>query len=835
MDTNFLNPRLADVEPDHQNGDSESEIEEIIEEAGEAGEAEEVGETVYIRICRAVTLAGIFLLPLFFLPWTTSVLEFNKEILLVGLAGAALILWLLDVVVSGRLTWRPNSVDAAVGSVLAASALAALFSISRFKSLFGSTGSLSESLVVIVSLSIFYFVAVHSFHDKGEKIKTVLGFSLFFALLFGTLNLLGLGIFKVFTRLSDGQGISMFQFAAEKTFNTVGSINSLGLLAAAALPIFYRFKDSSKMYSFVGKAGIFIALVLLVIINWWVLWVVAIAGMASLIAMESLINRQNSDAEKKFRLARFLFPMTVIVLAVFLIIVNFNLSSLKQDLPIEVAPSFGLSGDIAVQVLKKSPIFGYGPENFSLAFDKYGAGSLANTTLSGVKFFDSTSQIINYAVDGGILLLAALVFLFLALGRAIIKSFSEAGQARLSDGQAKFQENDSGIVSALIALIAGMFLFPFNITIMFLFYVIVALTVLALWGDELKTVNVEDRASTSLVSSLGFIGGLILVLIGSYFSAIIYISDFKYAQALNSAKSDEAIQLLVQAINWNGNDDRYYRTASQAALNLLAEELNKKPADQDKAEKVQNYIASSINLAKRATEIGPKEANNWANLGSVYQSLLGFVDGVEKPSEDAYLRAADLRPGDASYFNQIGMTYFASADLSRQLALAGGANAAKFQAAVSPALSKAEENFKKATNLASNFGLAIYNLGVVYDRQGRINEAISQLEKIMPYNSNQPGLAFELGLLYYRAGKKNEAFNELQRAVLLSPDFANARWYLAMIYEERQDIPSAIEQLEKILSIETNKDNEVVLTKLEELKDGKKTIPPQKVTDQKPL
>ena len=105
----------------------------------------------------------------------------------------------------------------------------------------------------------------------------------------------------------------------------------------------------------------------------------------------------------------------------------------------------------------------------------------------------------------------------------------------------------------------------------------------------------------------------------------------------------------------------------------------------------------------------------------------------------------------------------------------------------------------------------------------------------MPFNSNQPGLAFELGLLYYRVGQKDKAFNELQRAVLLSPDFANARWYLALIHEERQDFASAIEQLEKVLSVEANKDNAEVLAKLKQLKNGQKTFPPKKVTDQKPL
>ncbi|MEX2090758.1 MAG: hypothetical protein WD989_01335, partial [Candidatus Paceibacterota bacterium] len=542
MNSNFLEPRLV--------SENSYNPEEYY--------SHEPGETIYLKLCRAVVLAAVFLVPLFFLPWTTSVLELNKQMLLIVLSGAALILWLLHVVVSGRLLWRPNSVDAAVGSVLAASALATLFSLTRFKSLFGLTGSLSESLIVVLGLSILYFVTVHSFQDKGKSVKMVMVTSLCLALLYGVLQLFGLYIFKYLN-------ISILKFTESNAFNSIGSVNSLGLLGAVALPVFYRFKGSGR-YSYVGKIGAFLALALLVILNWWALWVVAIAGMAFLIAVESMADRQGGEM-RKFRLARFIFPMTVIVLGVFLMIVNFNLSALKAGLPIEVAPSFGLSGQVAADVLKKSPAFGYGPENFSLAFDRFGVSSLSNTTLSSAKFFDSTSQIMNFAVSGGVVLLVAIAFLLLVLALAVFKRFNGAESSE-----------NAGVVSALGALVIGMFLYPFNLTLMFLFYAVVALTVLALWRDESKTLDVEEKASTSLISSLGFIGGLILVLVGAYFGASVYVSDLKYAQALSTESSDKAVQLLVESINWNGNDDRYYRAAAQVALNLLVEELNKKPA-----------------------------------------------------------------------------------------------------------------------------------------------------------------------------------------------------------------------------------------------------------------
>ena len=757
-------------------------------------------ETAYNSAARWLLTVGVFLLPLFFLPWTTSVLEFNKQMLLLALAGGALILWLLHVVVSGQLSWRFTPIDKGVAGMLVAVSLSTIFSVARFKSLFGLTGSLSDSLVTVLSLTIFYFGVVNVFDDKGLGARKALGYSLFAVLLFGVLQMLGVYVLK-------------FSFAMARGFNTAGSINALGMVAAVALPVFHKSKILIFRYLNFSRIGTILALVVLVVLNWWILWTVAIAGMAAMIALDSWNN-------PGFKVSRFLLPMTVIVLGVFLLVINFNLNSLKSSFPIEVAPSYGLSGDVAASVLKKNTAFGYGPENFSLAFDQYGASKLANTSLSDAKFFDATSQVMNWAVQGGFVVLAAFAFLLWLLAGGMFKK--------------GLTEENIGILSGVTALAVGTFFYPFNLTLMFMMYVMMGLMALALWGDEQKVFNVEERASTSLISSLGFIGGLILVLVGAYFGATLYISDVKYAQAITGKDLNRSVDALVQAINWNGQDDRYYRVSSQAALALLSAELNKKD-DPDRTTKVQNYLASSINLAKQATQVDPREVNNWSNLGDVYQNLMGFVDGIDKLAEDSYLKAADLRVGDASFYNKIGSMYLAKADIDRQLASNGGANAAKFQGDVAPALGKAEENFKKAIDISSNFGLAIYNLGAVYDRMGKVKDAIGQLEKIAPYNSNQPTIAFELGLLYYRDGQKDKALNQLQRAALLSPNFSNARWYLGLLYEEQQNIPAAIEQMQKILAIDANKDNQAVLTKLDQLKNGKKTIPPKKVLDQQPL
>src|SRR3989338_10110518 len=148
-------------------------------------------ETSYGKVSRGLLVVGVFLLPLFFLPWSSSILELNKQLLLLVLAGGALILWLLHVVVSGQLLWRSNPLDKGVTTLLVAVVLSTIFSLDRFKSLFGLTGSLSDSLMTIFALSVFYFGVVNLFDDKGVKAHTTLVYSLFFVLLFGVLNMFG--------------------------------------------------------------------------------------------------------------------------------------------------------------------------------------------------------------------------------------------------------------------------------------------------------------------------------------------------------------------------------------------------------------------------------------------------------------------------------------------------------------------------------------------------------------------------------------------------------------------------------------------------------------------
>lgn len=786
-----------------------SEATLAVSSEGRESQAEVEGTKVYKTIVRWALMVGAFLMPILFLPWTTSVLELNKSLLLLVVAGVGLIAWLLSLVSSGRFLWRANVFDKAVLAVFGVSVVTTIFSISRFNSLFGTAGNLASSLMMVCAFTVVYFLIVNSAEDEGQSLTSLISTSLSIVLLFGVLQILGLHILKY---------IDVLKFTDSNAFNSVGSANALGVLAAVSLPLLGGSKNRGWI-RYLHMVGVASAIVVLMVLNWWVIWTIAIVGMAGWITFESL-------AYEKFSISRFIIPMTVIVIGVFLMVVNFNFTALKSKLPVEVAPSFQLSGQVAKSVFKENLATGYGPTNFSLAFDKYGASEIAESTISNAKFSAGTSEMFTSVTNSGLLMVLALL--------VVVWAFVQGVTRYIRDKQSVHRANAQYVWATLCALGAAFLLYPFNMTLMFMAYVVLALVVLTLWGKNSKVYDAEHNVAVSLASSLGFIGGLILVLVGAYFGISAYIGDVQYAKALGNQDIVKASEGVVSAINWNSQSDAYYRTASQAALGLLSQELKKKAdkADTQQATRVQNYMGSAVNLAKKATELGPRESSNWSNLGNVYQNLLGLVGGVDALSASAYEKASELRPGDPSFNNQIGNLYLAESQLLRQAA-AGNQNANQLIQQANTALGLAEVNFKKAIEMSNNFGLAIYNLGVVYDQEGKLPEAIKQLEKIAPFNSDQPNLLFELGLLYYRNGDKDKAFNTLQQVLVLQPNYANASWYLALIYEERKDIPNAINLLKKILAVEENRDNQTVLDKVQQLEAGQTTT--GKVINQKPI
>ena len=481
---------------------------------------------------------------------------------------------------------------------------------------------------------------------------------------------------------------------------------------------------------------------------------------------------------------------------------------------------------IAKKVLNANPLFGVGPENFPLAYDLYKPDSINNTVFWNARFSEATSELFNSIISFGavgflgfILLLAAGFYL-------------------------GFKNKDKNLLPIFGVLAAVWFLYPFNMTLGFSFWFTLGLLALSASNEDAKlALELEKSSKRSLVAIISFIGIMALSAISFYYVISRYAANIKFARALTSDNVDLQTQFLVDAINLDRREGIY----SRALVNLLVSRINQEAKSLNSAKtaeerqniisRIQNFSTTAINLGSETTQTNPRDPLNWFSRALVYENLINVIDGSGEWTVKMYSEYSKLSPKDPLPYLKSGNINLAQAEFLRQVLLQNAnlnaQSRTSFQNEILASLNLAEENYKKAIELKPNYILAIYNLGAVYEREGRVKDSIRQLEITKAVNPSDANISLQLGLLYYRDNQKDKSFNEFQRAIAIFPDFSNARWYLALLYEERGQINNALDELYKIR--EFNPDNQVLENKISELEKGIRKIPPQRVTGITPL
>jgi tetratricopeptide (TPR) repeat protein len=100
---------------------------------------------------------------------------------------------------------------------------------------------------------------------------------------------------------------------------------------------------------------------------------------------------------------------------------------------------------------------------------------------------------------------------------------------------------------------------------------------------------------------------------------------------------------------------------------------------------------------------------------------------------------------------------------------------------------------------------------------------------------NDIGVLFQLGLLYYQDNNLDNSRLSLERAISLNENYANARYFLGLIYDKQGDKDKAIEQFENIAK--TNPDNQEIQKILNNLMAGRSALkeisPPAKAPEKR--
>lgn len=753
------------------------------------------------KYARWLIYALVFLVPLFFLPWTSDILEFNKQFLIFALSVAALILYLAQIVRTGRLAITRSPFNFAALIFLASALVVSIFSDFKYQSVFGGFGAgFYQSFISSVSFAVFFFVAFNVFSFSGisakeerDNLLNIFGLSVFISLVIGTLEIFGVPLFEAL-------GIT-----ADRALNTVGSANSLGVMAALLLVFsLSRMGFTGRRFGYLRLPALLLSFFLLLLFNWWVLWVIAISGLVLALVCSLMVD---------WRISNYFWHSTIIILGVVFILLNLNLAGVFGiSLPLEIAPSFSASFEMTKRVLAKDTFFGVGPENFQLAYDLYRPQSINDTAFWNTRFSEAASEMFTAAVSLGVVGLAAFLFLIWTGLKAGLK--------------------DRALLPLFIVLVAAWVLYPFNVVIGFAFWFLLFLLALSYSKkDDNLVIDLERSPRHSLATSVSFVGIMILAVIGFYFMAIRYVGDIKFVQAVTASDPNQQTELLVEAVNLVRGEDVYSRSLGVLLVSRISQEVANLNSAKNETERqgavsrIKNFSASAINLMSDLTGRHGRDSANWFARAQVYESLTNIIEDSNQWAIRMYGEHSKVSPFDPTPFFRIGTVSLNRVESLRQV------NGQPPE--ILENLKMAEENFMKAVQLKSNYILAIYNLGVVYEREGRVKDAIRQLEITKSANSLDPNIAFQLSLLYYRDNQKEKSLNELKRAVAIFPDFSNARWYLALFYEERGDLDGALAELYKIK--ELNPDNDILTGKISDLEKGRRSLPPQKITGIKPL
>ncbi len=734
----------------------------------------------------------LFLIPIFFLPFTQNFLDFPKQFLALILIFLSLIGWVGKGIFKGKFFLRENrAFYLALILILFSLLTSSLFSISSNISFFGSPMVVADSFISFLLFITLAFLIINSF-EKKEEFFPFLFFFLSAGAIAGIIN-----IFQVY-----GAFILPFEFTKVISFNTIGTTNSLALFAAVLLPLSLVLTFNSKGYLKTVLALIsLIFFINIVLINFRVSLAVLTIGFLILFVFCL------KDQKNKIKPLWASLLMLGLIASIFFYFFPSQIFGFPV-LPTEISLGFNSEAHILRGSFNegiKNMIVGTGPGTFIFNYSKHRSPILNQTLFWGTRFSEGSTSFLDWLLTKGVLGIIALTFLYFSIVYFGIKDL-------IKSEVKNFYEVKVGFFAGALGLIIAGFYYNFNFVIYFTFFFLLAGFILFLSSDSKKKEIDISSHSAIIVANLV----LILLVIGSfsifflqgqkYFAEVKYLRGVQAAQVMNF---EQAIGFFEEAIQLNPSFDIYRRDLSQLYLskaNMIAEDPNL--TMEQKRALISQAILMGDERINEAIELAPYNVANWNVKGFFYRNLIGIPEAVEVAIQ-SYKRAAELEPASPFIFGEKGRVYV----LAAQEAAGKGQFDLKEQN-----LNLALDNLIASIQLKSDYALAHYLMAIVYDQKGDLGEAISKLEQTKIIAPLDEGIAFQLGLLHWRKENLDRAEQELTRAIELNPEYANAYYVLGFVYDKKGQMERAKQAFEKVAQIDPN--NQEIRQVLENLKKG---------------
>jgi O-antigen ligase/Flp pilus assembly protein TadD len=608
------------------------------------------------------TVLLAFLIPLFFLPFTSEFYEFNKQALLVAGAVILTVAWFGKMWAEKELRFVRTPLDLPILLFVLVYIITTIFSLSPFVSLFGHFGRFNGGLITIISYALLYFVYVNNVRSLDHIKRIAWGISLSATLLaiHGLLQYFGIYLIP-------------WDVARNRFFTPAGSPNALALFLMAALPVMLSLiavsrQNPLKIIFTIGSVASFAYIAL---VGGGPSPVVGLLIGAAL----ALVIFFYFAREATFGKNRTLFTaLAVIFLALSSLIVPVVRDRLPvdfRDIPKEVNLDWGSSWAIAASTLRDRPIQGSGPDTFLFDFTRFRDVSLNSTPYWNLRFDRANSELLQVLATMGLLGLAAFLFFVyraVKLGLAYLPKEKELETHTLSVGFA------AGALSLItLAVLFGYF----STATAFMLWLSLALLV-RLWVEEKQVVvkstvisipvgGQATEGRRDILPALVFFPAVVIAALFLFIFGRMYMAEAYFQQSLVAAQANDGratYDAQVQALQMGQlgqstfqirvDRDIYHRTFASTNL-LLANSL----AGQENpdATTVQQLVSQSINEARLAKDLNPWDVNNWEQLATIYRNLINFAEGSDQFAEQSYIQAIQLDPFNVRLRDALGSFY----------------------------------------------------------------------------------------------------------------------------------------------------------------------------------
>src|SRR3989344_3835846 len=768
----------------------------------------------------AVLTVLVFLLPLFFIPYSTVGIPFGKIILLSIGVFSVFSMMLLRQLRSGVLSF-PASLLMPAGLLVPLAYLASALMAPSLQLSFLGQGFEGDTVFTIFLLFLLFLLTASSCRTKGNAVYV-------FVALIASFTLLAL--FHV-TRFFMGTDVFSFGIFTSDVSSPIGKWNDLGIFCGLIIIVSWFVLERLSVrgiFAWALWATLALSLFFLAVINFILVWI-ALGSIAALLLTHALFFRRfnflHHQTSEQRKVRRIPFITLVIFVVSMVIVVDAQVPGLFgkerpligsilfnafQFSQLEARPSWATTYMIGKEVYKDSPVLGSGPNTFTQDWLLHKPSTINQTIFWNTPFSSGIGFIPTAFITTGIMGSLAWIFFFMIFLYTGIRTL----RGNYEDSLLSFFAVASFFIAAFLWFF-GIFYTP-STALLVLAAIFSGIWVASLVQGgtlQMRTVTLAAHPRTGFAVSLVFIALLIISLVCAYAVGRKFISAFYFdraAAAVGAQNLDEASGIMDRALQFAEND-RYHQLVAKFAVSRISVAIAENPEPSGKEQEALRSLAErAVGEGVAATNYNNRNYYNWIALGRVYEALAQLrTTNAYENALVAYSKAAELNPNTPEIF-------LARARLE----------------VVRGEFDKAREEIGKALAQKSDYTAAILLLAQIEIATGNTNDAIDSLFAAAKVSPANPVIFFQLGFLEYSVKNYQVATAALEQAVSLVDNYSNARYFLGLAYYYYERPADAIVQFERIA--ELNPDNAEVKQILENLKGGKDPLtgapppPPEK-------